>query len=233
MRNFAVKFALLTARFTLEKPDPQAYIELTPAEMLQQYKQGLTITDRGVLLFGFSDAAIVAILDEEFELDLDRGLLLFRKTFLNARSIRLAGMGDAGPEGLRFSVKEQALLEHVSIRLLETTRHLYRYDISDARLEDIRQEYEENIRCYLQRSTLQTSHQPGEHIVTLRSLLASDKSLRAFCHAMTADALFKMDAAKVLFGENSAYYQAWYRKQIFRYTMAKAMTGVVTGCVLE
>jgi hypothetical protein len=230
VRNFAVKFALLKARITAEKPDAQAFIELDPPDMLAQYRQLLTVSDRGVLLFGFSDSAILAILDEEFEIDPDRSLLLFRKTFLDARSIRLASPAPEGPDGERIPPREQALMEHISIRLLELTRHLYRYDMHDARLEDIRLEYEESIRSYMRRSI--APYEPGHAGVELilRSMLASDKSLRSFCNAMTADALFKADAAKLLFGESSAYCQAWQRKQIFRHMIAKALASHMSSC---
>jgi hypothetical protein len=233
VRNFAVKFALLTARITNERSDPQAYIELTPPEMLVEYKRLLTITDRGVLLFAFTDASILAVLDEEFDIDMDRGLLLFRKTFLDARSIRLGASGKDGPDGDRVTVKEQALTEHISIRLLELTRHLYRYDMSEARLADIRREYEESVRAYVRRGV--PDYEPGNSGVELmlRSLLNSDKVLKTFAHGMTADALFKMDASRVLFGEASGYYQAWQRKQIFRHMIAQAVSAYVAKSLTE
>jgi hypothetical protein len=238
VRNFAVKFALLANRITGEKPNSADYIDLTPQGMLFQYKRLLNQEQRGILLFGFSDAALLAILDEEFEIDADRHQLLFRKTFLDTRSIRLAGIGEEGPEGLKLRVREQALIEHAAIRLLEATRHLYRYDMSEERLDDVRREYEENIRSYLRRGL---DRQLCEHPevyqngleLSLRALMASEKSLRAFCHSMTVDAIFKADAAKFLFGDNSGYAAAWERKQLFRHMIAKSLQGLISGCVVE
>lgn len=238
MRNFAVKFALLASRLTAEKANPADYIELTPQDMLLRYKRLLNQEQRGILLFAFSDAALMAILDEEFEVDADRNQLLFRKTFLDTRSIRLAGMGEEGPDGLRFRVREQALIEHAAIRLLEATRHLYRFDMNEERLDDVRREYEENIRSYLRRGLDRhlcdhpEVYQNGMEL-TLRALMASEKTLRAFCHSMTVDAIFKTDAARLLFGDGSGYAAAWERKQIFRHMIAKSLQGFASGCVIE
>ncbi|HEY9746300.1 MAG TPA: hypothetical protein V6C99_08795, partial [Oculatellaceae cyanobacterium] len=107
MRNFAYKFAILTARLTGElRPDPLPYLDLSPLEALEKYKNLLSESARGVILFGFSDEALLAILDEEFEVDLDSHGLLFRKTFLDARSIRLAGLGRSLAEEQVFTPKE-------------------------------------------------------------------------------------------------------------------------------
>jgi hypothetical protein len=249
LRNLAIKFAVLTSQISAKKPDSEAYLDLSPLDMLKLYKACLSREQRSVLLFAFSDNALLAIVDEEFELEADRPTLLFRKTFLDARSIHLAGIGEEGPSGFRLTVREQALMEHAAIRLLEATRSLYRHDISDERLEDIRQEYEENIRSYLRRRL--PGHHPdkrgaskrmgpavpepeaGGLEMLLRALMASDKALRAFCHALTADAIFKTDAARLLFGEGSAYAEAWKRKQIFRHMIAQSLQGLVSGCVIE
>lgn len=245
VRNLAIKFALLTSHITAKKSDSEAYLDLAPSEMLRRYKACLSREQRSVLLFGFSDNALLAIVDEEFELEADRPLLLFRKTFLDARSVHLAGIGEEGLSGFPLTAREQALMEHAAIRLLEATRHLYRHDVSDERLEDIRQEYEENIRSYLRRRLpRQHLHKPMTRTTSdsgrnnglemmLRALMASDKTLRAFCHAMTADAIFKTDAARLLFGEGSAYAEAWKRKQIFRHMIAQSLQGLVSGCVIE
>ncbi len=229
MRNFAVKFALLGVHRTDDaggKPDIQAYIDREPLEMLLHYKSLLSLEERGAFLFAFSDAALLAILDNEFDVDPDRNLLLFRKTALDAQSIRLAGLGPEGEEGFPLSGRETALLEHVSIRLLELTRGLYRDDLREERVEGIRQEYEESIRSYVRRRLNYPLGGNGNGAgaggteLILRSLLVSEKSLRAFCHALTADAIFKADAAARLFGVGSAYAQAWQRKQMFRHMMA-------------
>jgi len=222
MRNFAVKFAILTAYLTGEiRPDPKPYLDLTPEDMLLKYKSLLNDAARGVLLFGFSDLAILHILDEEFEVSVDSGALLFRKTFLDSRSIQLANVGRSSDDALHLNDAENRLLGEIADWLLEATRSLYRPDISLPRIQDVRREYQDNVRIYIQKYA--PPQQPESARQLLRALLTSIKSVRGFCHAMTVDALFKADAAKVLFGEQSGYYQAWLRKEIFRHMIARTM----------
>jgi hypothetical protein len=246
VRNLAVKFAWLSAcggatldrpHAEVKKPNPQLFMDLAPVEMLQRYKRMLHKNTRGILLFGFSDAAFLAILDEEFEVDMEREQLFFRKTFLDARSIRLAGIYEPTAEGLQLTPRQQILLENAANRLLESTRHLYRQDMHSERLNDVQREYQESILSYMQRRLLPeglgyaVGNRNDQIEGILRLLLASDKNLRAFCHAMTADALFKTDAAAAIFGPSSGYAQAWKRKQIFRQMLAESLQIPVNGMV--
>ncbi len=231
VRNFPVKFAVLTARITgAAKPDSSAYLDLPPHEALSRFRQCLSESDRGVVLFGFSDQALLDILDEEFEVHMERNVLLFRKTYLDARSIRLAGAGRFSHESDRFTRNELILIDHLATWLLDATRSLYRSDLTEDRIEDIRQEYAENVRVYARKSV--SDYEPGGAELLLRSLFASIKSMNAFCHSLTVDAMFKADAAKVLFGENSGYHQAWFRKQIFRHMMSKAVDQYISNCTV-
>jgi hypothetical protein len=199
--------------------------------MLEKYKNLLNESAQGVILFGFSDEALFAILDEEFEVDVDTHALLFRKTFLDARSIRLAGIGRHQTENHQFTAKENALIEKLAQWLLDATRELYRPDLSEARLEDIRMEYAENVRTYALKYAQED--EAGGAELLLRSLFASVKVMNAFCHSLTVDAMFKADAVKIIFGEQSGYYQAWFRKQIFRHMMSKAVEQYITSCIVQ
>ncbi len=222
MRNFAVKLAILAARIQGEdKPNPQAFLDLSPDEMLQRFQNILGRENCGVVMFAFSEQAILDILDQEFEVDVDRNVLMFRKTFLDAHSIRLAGAGRASSEGRPFTTTEQGLIRDLSRWLLEATRSLYRGDLSEKRMADIQDEYAENFRVYALKCI--TDYQPGAAEPLLRSLFTSLDSMLAFCHSLTVDAMFKADAAKVIFGDQSGYHQAWLRKQIFRHMMSRAV----------
>jgi len=48
-------------------------------------------------------------------------------------------------------------------------------------------------------------------------------AMSAFTHAMTVDALYKADAARVLFSEQSGYYHAWLHQQMFRNLIAQTV----------
>lgn len=232
LRNLAVKFAILSARWEPEqRADTQAYLELSPEAMLERYQSLLGVENRGVVMFGFSGQAVIDILDEEFEIDMERNGLLFRKTYLDARSIRLAGAGRASTEDYPFTETELTLVGNLADWLLEATRSLYRGDLNDERLQDIRQEYRENFRVYACKAV--SDYEAGEAEDLLRSLFGSVKAMRAFCHSLTVDALFKGDAAKVLFGETSGYYQAWFRKQLFRHMMSRALEAYISACLID
>lgn len=232
MRNLAVKFAILSARWEPEgRADTQAYLDLSPEAMLDRYQSLLGIENWGVVMFGFSGQAVIDILDEEFEIDMERNVLLFRKTYLDARSIRLAGGGRASVEAYPFTETELKLVENLADWLLEATRSLYRGDLNESRLQDVRQEYAENFRVYACKAIF--NYESGEAEELLRSLFGSVKAMTAFCHSLTVDALFKGDAAKMLFGEQSGYYQAWFRKQIFRHMMSKAVEAYISACLVD
>jgi hypothetical protein len=231
VRNYAVKLALLAAHAQGdERSNPQAFLDLEPEAMLKQYQQILGQERWGVVMFAFSEKAILDILDEEFEVDVDRNGLMFRKTFLDAQSIRLAGGGRASSEGRPFTSAEQGLIRDLSLWLLDATRALYRGDLGEKRTMDIKQEYAENFRVYALKCIV--DYEPGAAEPLLRSLFASLKSMLAFCHSLTVDALFKADAAKVIFGEQSGYHQAWLRKQIFRHMMSKAVEEYISACLI-
>jgi len=232
LRNFAVKFAILKARLTgEERPNSQAFLDLMPEEMLRRYMGALGEENTGVVMFAFSDKAVLDILDEEFEVDMERNVLLFRKTYLDARSIRLAGGGRASSETDSFTPSELGLIDDLALWLLDATRSLYRGDLNEARMEDIKQEYAENFRVYARKCV--PEYEPGGAEFLLRNLFASLKSMMAFTHSLTVDAMFKADAAKVLFGEQSGYHQAWFRKQIFRHMMSKAVEQYITACMVD
>jgi hypothetical protein len=232
VRNYAVKFVILAARLSgRERPDPSdygEYLDLDPEAALGKFKERLDESARGVLMFGFSDRAILDILDQEFEVDMNRPALVFRKPYLDSRSIALAGGG--WDRQVSFTHREQAMIENLALWLLDATRELYRRDLDASRLRDIRQEYAECFGAYARKCL--PNYQPGDAEVFLRSLFASLKTMRAFCHSLTVDAMFKADAAKVLFGEQSAYYQAWFRKQVFRHMMSKAVDQYIANCTV-
>lgn len=199
-------------------------------EILARYQSALSQSDLGIIMFAFSDQAILDILDEEFEVDMERNALMFRKTYLDGRSIRLAGAGRASSNAEDFTAEELGLIDDLALWLLDATRSLYRGDLGEDRRADILQEYAENFRVYARKCV--PDYEPGSVAPFLSNLFASLKSMMAFCHSLTVDAMFKADAAKVIFGEQSGYYQAWFRKQIFRHMMSKAVEEYVRACVI-
>ncbi len=172
-----------------------------------------------MLLFGFTDEAVISILDQEIAVDMERDRLVFRKAFLDATSIQRAnGVLRA------FSPEEEELVERLAIWLFEATRNLYRQELSPARLEDIKEEYRACFRYYAQKYDNVDSER-------LHLLCSSTQAMKDFVHSLVIDAMFKADAAKVLFGEASAYHQAWVRKQMFRVMLARTVEQYLLSCV--
>lgn len=229
-----MKFALLSARLTGVMPLPAQFSDEEPCgdplAQVRAFKDRIGEADQGVLLFGFSDYALVDILNEEFDVDPETRQLVFRKPYLDARSIQLAAGRLQNPDALTFSRREEALIEGLAAWLFEATRSLYRDALDEARIADIRFEYAECIRLYAEKKIPDCDPDGAE--LLLRSLKASPKAMSALMHAMTVDAMFKADAARIIFGEESAYAQAWYRKQIFRHMMCKAVDQHMSRCAI-
>lgn len=217
MRNFAVKFAILCRRLD-EKVTPQDFLDLSPEETLRVYQSALSPQEQGVVLFGFTDEAILAILDQEMAVDMERNRLVFRKAFLDATSIQRAN------GALRtFIPEEEELVERLATWLFEATRNLYRRELSPARLEDIKEEYRACFRFYAQKY----DHVDSER---LHVLCSSTQAMKDFVHSLVIDAMFKADASKVLFGEASSYHQAWVRKQMFRLMLSRTVEQYLLHC---
>ena len=241
MRNFAVKFAILINRqvqalsrssavpegplMTLPHTvTAQELLDEPPMDMLELYKQELDRKERGILRFGFTDQAILDILDADFEVDVERGVLIFRKTSLDSASVKLA-LGQGQSTYLLPDDEAEALVTHLSNWLFEASRELYREDLNEFRVADIKYEYAVCLRNYADK-LVSIGEGPG-HADVLHQLLASVKAMKAFLHSLTADAIFKMDAAGLLFGEQSGYAQAWMRKKFFRNLVAQSVESYI------
>lgn len=215
MRNLAIKYAILSYRFKPEVPFKallQEFLPLSPQKAFLHFKSKLPEAVLGILRFGFTDRALADLILYEFDLDLNAEVpcLIFRKTSLDAESIRLS----AGVEK-EFSPREREAVESLSQWLLDATRNLYRDGLNPSKTQDIRQEYREALRLFADK------HQHHTHPVLLS--LSAHHAMNAFAHAMTVDAMYKSDAAKALFGDQSGYHQAWIHKQMFRHMISQSV----------
>lgn len=237
MRNFAVKFAILTRRFEADACT-QDFLDLCPEESLEVFKDALPMDALTALRFGFSDTALLNVLDYEFDVDLDRlsateecerGALVFKKHTLDAESVRLAGLLDyyqtedndnAEPV---FDEEDERLIGSLGEWLLDVTRPLYRTSLAEDRFIDIQAEYEECFRIYARK------HMADDY-KRLSELFGKIDTMTTFTHAMTVDAMFRADAAKLLFGEHSGYHMAWVRKQMFRHMISSCVRDYIAAC---
>ncbi len=211
MRNIAMKLGVLAKRFN-NGLTTQRLLDHPPEEALKLFKSSLPGDVRGVLLFSFNDKALLNILDREIDISSDGQKLVFRKSLLDAESIHLSG-------GITrvFTDGELQMLTGISSWLVEVTRHLFRKDLSPARLKDTQQEYLAQLKLFVDKNNLHT-------LDDIQQKLGKITGMKAFTHAMTIDAMYKADAAKLIFGEDSGYHQAWMRKQVFRHMVTRAIS---------
>jgi hypothetical protein len=204
LRNFAVKFAILLGRFR-EAVSPQFFLDLSPTESLAYFRRYCPDEVRAATFFGFSDNALLNILDQEFEVEVESNRLVFQKTMLDAESIILA---NDLPSALNDD--DEARIHTLAKWLFEATRSLYRRELSPDRLRDIQEEYRQGFRLFIHR------YGPDVPYVLLNEKFENPEAWLRYTHAMTIDALYKADAAQALFGEESGYAIAWRRKELFR-----------------
>lgn len=207
---------MLLQRFT-HINDARRFIDLTPVEALRTFKELLPSYPAGCLQFAFSDAGLLNILEYEFDVNLERHGLVFRKSLLDAESIRLANAVQ-----WEFNAEETDLIEHLTQWLFDVTRSLYRVDLSASKERDIYAEYRESFKLYAEKYAVIGDKK-------LYKMFGSRSAMTEFTHAMTVDAMYKADAAKALFGPDSAYYQAWLRKQMFRHMITQSVEKYITS----
>lgn len=222
MRNLAVKFAILTSRFQPSAP-VQLFLELSATECLEQFKRLIPEQARHYLYFGFTDASFLAVLDQDFEVDMDREVLVFRHTKLDNACIRRANLMPQEVLASVLSPEDEQLLVSLSRWMFDVTRPLYKPDLSEQRIQEIQEEYCDCLKLYV--------YQQQGTDLSLRSLFNSQETMGGFNNAMTVDAMFKADAAKAIFGEQSSYYQAWLRKEVFRHMITKCVKEYIMGTV--
>jgi hypothetical protein len=212
--NLALKFACLSAKITnvagnTSKIHADDYLDLSPHEMYRLFQSHLNLEQRAALQFGFTETALIAILNTEFDFDPERRDLRFKRSSLNARGLFLANLTDLQVDAEPTPVFLH-LLGHLTTRFWNATRHLYDADLPPEREKELRAEMQECARQALSRLSLEQAE-----------LYTNTVPIRRFCFALAAESIFKCDASAALFGDNSAYTQAWKRKQIFRLMQAQ------------
>lgn len=215
LRNFAIKFAILLGRFH-RNVVPKLFLDLTPSECLTYFLQELPDPIRQRLYFSYPDHALLDMIDTEFEVDMERNKLVFRKPLLDAESIRIA-------QGVRktLGVTEDLMIQSLAGWMFDATRGLYRKDIGSDRVRDIQEEYGHYFRLFSEKF----GPEDGDRLIALMAERRSEdrQSWLRFTNAMTADAVYKTDGAQALFGEESAYALAWQRKELFRHRMSQVI----------
>src|SRR6478609_808947 len=98
--NLALKFACLSAKLGKDeqvtpKIHAEHYLDLSPHDMFLHFHGQLNLEQRAALQFAFTETALLAILNTEFEFDPEQRDLLFKRASLNSRSLFLANLRDS------------------------------------------------------------------------------------------------------------------------------------------
>jgi hypothetical protein len=222
--SLASKFAILSSLSGSQHLLPaEAFATLAPFDMLALFQAGLGDEKRDMIQFGFSDDALLAVLSGEFDLDLDRKALLFVKTSLDTTSIRLAGGGYAS-DACAVSHAENRQIAELAQWLFNASRSLYLSGHYRVKSAEALADYTETLKQYLYKQHVTSTETLWEQLATLSN---STQAIIRFCNTMTADAMFKYDAASLLFGSQTAYPQAWFKKYIFRHQLAKSVSAFI------
>lgn len=225
MRDLAIKYAVLCHQQRVDVPFKtlvKEFSDCDPLEAFTRFKKHLSPFVYGVLRFGFPDKALSDIVLHEHRLVLESEppVLTFTKTSIDTESLRLAGAVTK-----EFSIREHDLVDSLSAWLVDATSPLFksqailqsvnRPDVPKDHSETPRVMFRELLKLYADKQAFLDSNS----LYSLSSLGA----MSHFTNAMTADALYKADAARTLFGENSSYYHAWLHQQMFRNLIAKTV----------
>jgi hypothetical protein len=213
MQNFALKLATLLKRFE-EKASSQLFLDLSPQRAMERFQTYLPPKTKESIFFAFPPEALIQILDEDFDINWDTGSLYYRKSKLDAQSLKRSHSLSVPLD------EEKMLLAHkISQWLFDASRPLFKNILTPEGVGEIKMEFFECLHLYYDRY-----HSIYPQL--LQQLSTGEKAHKEwlrFSHAMTVDAMFKKDAALNLFGEDSAYSLAWQRQELFRHRLTKQM----------
>ncbi len=196
MFNLSVKLSILSEPYELLSP--QVFLDKPPHAALMLFKRILPQRQLNMLAFALSDEAILLILENEFEVDVAKRRLLFTKPQLDPQSWLYAnGLADLPP------VSNADELDSAVNAVWHTVKAHLPYDISN---EDRHSRYAE-LKTLIQLYAVQY---PQPDIYRVIATPAGQHKLLSYA---VAQALYKTDAAKALFGRDALYTSLWQQKQ--------------------
>lgn len=206
MFNLPVKLSVLSEQY--DALSPQVFLDKTPEECINLYRNILRDKQRQTLDFSFTVAAMLLVLEKEFEVRVVKRELIFIKNHLDAESWLYAnGLKEYAPD-------EQLLgsLENIADTLWTQT----------AMLSPIHTTLDDRLALKREIKVLLYLHaiKYGQYDPQFIEHLATPSGLKRFLNLVVAEAIYKADGAKILFGRESHYYQLWLEKQAQFYTYA-------------
>lgn len=200
MFNLPVKLSVLSMPYF--PLSPQVFLDKTPEECLRVFKEILPEKLRYVLDFAFPSRGILLLLEKEFEVRVIRQEMLFTKPHLDSESWLFANGFRKSPavepavEGILQGIAED-LWEQVSALSPVCTHPIDKSGL----LEELRI----LLSLYYSRYGSQNP----------RSLdwLQTFRGIGQFLNLVVAEAIYKADGAKVLFGREAVYPGLWIDKQ--------------------
>ncbi len=199
MFNLPVKLALLSEQH--HWLSPQNFLDWSPQEGLALYLDILSPREREALDFAFSARAILLILEKEFEVRVAHQGLVFVKTHLDSLSWLYANGLSTYPD-----VGETALL-------LDTIAEEFWLQTVRFTLEPSRFTERAILRDELSVLLMLYYHRYAPQNTGLLDQLHTFSGMRRVLSLAIAEAIYKADGAKVLFGPQAPYTRLWEKKQ--------------------
>lgn len=210
MFNLPVKLSAMSAAYT--PLSPQVFLDRSPQESIRIYKSTMPQAALNTLEFAFSDAAILLILEREFEVRVARREMVFLKPALDPESWLLAnGLTNLPPIPVPDEVLE-TLTEALWNETGKTTT--WRTTVDDR----VRQRREIKTLLVLY------WHQYGRQNPHCLHHLRKPDGFKAFFNMVVTQAMYKADGAAVMFGRKSAYCQLWHEVQARYYAYTLGMS---------
>lgn len=207
MFNLPVKLSVMSAPFC--PLSPQVYLDCTPEFALRVFLDILPEQARQTVEFAFSPRALLLILEYELEVQVARRQLVFIKPALDAESWLLANGITRLPD-LPPSVESELDLATEALWHLTAL-----FTAGDEPVESriaLKKELKTLLVLYWQKYGQHKHSPPVPALKTVPGMLY-------FLNLVVAEAIYKADATRILFGRESQYHQLWYGKQIqfYRY----------------
>lgn len=210
MMNPRVKLAILASRYQ-KNVTVRDFMQDTPLESIARFRELLPAMANQALSFAFSDAALLLILQKEFEIPVSSGgkQVVFKKGALDAESWLYAS-GIASLPSLPGCAE---LIDTLTETLWRRTGMLVPIHTPLDERVLLRRELHTLLSLYF----LRYGKARGQYLKALEN----SNGFKHFLNQVVAEAIYKADGACALFGPDALYTRLWREKQAQYFAFAR------------
>lgn len=207
MFNLPVKLSVMSSPYHFLSP--QVFLEQSPYDCVECFMKILPGNARQTVEFTYTPLAILLILENEFEIQVHRQQMVFRKPSIDAQSWLYTNSLPKAP----INPDIDDILETLAEALWVETGNFSMPGTSLEERLNLRREIKTLLTLYY--------YKHGKGNIQSLYALQYPYPMKKFLSLVVAEAIYKADGAKILFGGNSAYYRLWLLKQHQFYRYAK------------